>query len=249
MATRLLHMALAMVAGMATVAVSENMTNAEDDLDISSKITCTSGLRPFNPRQHKSTYKVAVDAIRGLDEARDAYNEIFQHYLTETAGRRFDPPIQFEMIPVNSWDLMNGAEAEEVDFFFANPGLFTCVGINAGAQPLVTATSRVKVRGHTFDLDVFGGVIATREDRDDIDTIYDLKGKIIGAQSIAVLNGGQTQFYEMVTAGMSYVMDPKQVVFTYNQNAVSTEETRKQYLRFTRFSYFHLRFSFLSLIR
>ena len=28
---------------------------------------------------------------------------------------------------------------------------------------------------------------------------------------------GQVQFYEMARAGMSYVMDPKQVVFTGNQ--------------------------------
>lgn len=107
----------------------------------------------------------------------------------------------------------NGIANREIDFFVANPGLFTCIGIESGAQALATTTARLEVRGHTFDLDVYGGVIATREDRDDINTIQDLKDKIIGAGSISMVNAAQTQFYEMVRAGMSYVMDPKQVSF------------------------------------
>ena len=146
---------------------------------------------------------------------------IFENYLSATAGQRFDPPIRFDLVPVKAHDLLEGAASQEIDFFFSNPGLFTCVGIDTGAQPLVTANSRLQARGHTFELDDFGGVIATRADRDDIGSIYDLKGKVIGADSIAVLNGAQTQFFEMVSAGMSYVMDPKKIEFTYNQHKVS----------------------------
>jgi hypothetical protein len=81
----------------------------------------------------------------------------------------------------------------------------------------VTTVARLEVRGRTFDLDVFGGVIATQADNDEINSILDLKDKIIGAGSISMVNAAQTQFYQMVRAGMSYVMDPKQVVFTHNQ--------------------------------
>jgi hypothetical protein len=77
-----------------------------------------------------------------------------------------------------------------------------------GAQPLVTIISRLEARGHTYELDVFGGVMATRADNDEINSIYDLKDKIIGAGDINQIMGGQLQFYEMEKAGMSYVMDP-----------------------------------------
>ena len=84
----------------------------------------------------------------------------------------------------------------------------------------MTTVSRLEVRGRVFDLDVYGGVIATRADNEAINTILDLKDKIIGAGSTSFVNAAQTQFYEMVKAGMSYVMDPKQVVFTHNQDEV-----------------------------
>jgi hypothetical protein len=63
-------------------------------------------------------------------------------------------------------------------------------------------------------------VIATRSDRDDINTIEDLVDKIIGAGSITMFNAAQTQFYMMVRAGLSWVMSPRQVVFTHNQAEV-----------------------------
>jgi hypothetical protein len=64
---------------------------------------------------------------------------------------------------------------------------------------------------------MFGGVILVREDRDDISSIADLKDQVIAAAGIAAVMGGQMQIYEMFKAGMSYVNDPKQVIFTGNQ--------------------------------
>jgi len=75
-------------------------------------------------------------------------------------------------------------------------------------------------RGRTYNLDMFGGVIAVRHDRDDINTIHDLKDKVIAAGGIRTAMGGQLQIYEMLRAGMSYVNDPKQVIFTRDQEAV-----------------------------
>jgi len=56
--------------------------------------------------------------------------------------------------------------------------------------------------GHSelsFDsaVDVYGGVIAVRADRKDINDIEDLKDKVIGAGAIVDLMGGQMQIYEM----------------------------------------------------
>jgi hypothetical protein len=67
---------------------------------------------------------------------------------------------------------------------------------------------------------MYGGVIAVREDRDDISSIADLKDKVIAAGGIVDLMSGQMQIYEMFKAGMSYVNDPKQVIFTGNQEDI-----------------------------
>ena len=95
--------------------------------------------------------------------------------------------------------------------------LTSFLGVEQGAQPLVTTISREEVRGHEYDLDVFAGVIFTKADNKNVNNVLDLKDKIIGAGAISVIMGGQTQLYALVKAGMDYVMDPKQVVFTGNQ--------------------------------
>ena len=65
-----------------------------------------------------------------------------------------------------------------------------------------------------------GGVIAVRHDRDDINSIHDLKDKVVAAGGMIDLMGGQMQMYEMIKEGLSYVNDPKQFVFTLNQEDV-----------------------------
>ena len=167
--------------------------------------------------KNKRTYRIAVHAIRGFESAMRYYNTTFETYLSATAGQRFDPPINFELVPVTFNEMFERSQAETVDFVYANPGSYSCIGVEVGAHPLVTTVSEVSVRGHTYDLDVFGGVIFTRADNKEIYTITDLKDKVIGAGAISVIMGGQTQLFEMVKAGMDYVMDPKQVVFTGNQ--------------------------------
>jgi hypothetical protein len=195
----------------------QNDDNVKVNIDVFDNIDCASAIRKMDPLIHKPKYRIAVDAIRGFEKAYEEYNLTFSEYLTATAGRRFDPPIEFEMVPVTFGGLFDAVYEQEVDFFYANPGIYSCVGVEVGAQPLATIISRLEVRGHEYDLDVFGGVIFTQADNDEINGILDLKDKIIGAGGISIIMAAQLQFYEMEMAGMSYVMDPKQVVFTGNQ--------------------------------
>jgi hypothetical protein len=198
-------------------AVSDNMEVNISVSDNIEEIDCASTIRKFDPLIHVPKYRIAVYAIRGFRSAFAEYNLTFSEYLTVTAGRRFDPPIEFEMVPYDFEELFDAVYEEEVDFFYANPAVYSCIGVEVGAQPLATTISRLDVRGHEYDLDVYGGVIFTQADNDEINGVRDLKDKIIGAGAISNLMAAQLQFYEMERAGMSYVMDPKQVVFTENQ--------------------------------
>jgi ABC transporter, phosphonate, periplasmic substrate-binding protein len=85
---------------------------------------------------------------------------------------------------------------------------------------LCSQVSRRVIGGEIYDLKEFGGVIATLASRNDIRSIHDLKGKKVAAASISGLGSGQMQFLEMELAGMSWINDPAQLVFTSNQGKV-----------------------------
>ena len=121
-------------------------------------LNCTSGLRRFDPVRHKKRYTVGVHAPGGIDDALMAYNLTFEQYLTATAGHRFVPPIEFKMkptqLPIHSWV---DSQDEEVDFYYSDTGVYSCIGVEMGAQPLATTRSEFIVRGHQFISDLLAG--------------------------------------------------------------------------------------------
>ena len=168
---------------------------------------------------YKQVYTVAVLAFRGEEKAWDGYNATFNDYLTATAGQMFDPPIQFVMKPVFQ-TLFEDVAMGAVDFVYVNPGQYSCIESEYEAYSLVSQVSQRNINGNVYNLKKFGGVIMTRSDRDDINSIYDLKDKIVATASITGLGSGQMQFLQMQQVGMDYLHDPKQLVFTRNQNNI-----------------------------
>lgn len=79
---------------------------------------CNTVVHNFNPLLHKKKYIVGVYDNEGETAAFQQYNLTFAKYLTETAGQKFHPPVEFDMVPVNLDSLTNMAKAEQVDFFF-----------------------------------------------------------------------------------------------------------------------------------
>jgi ABC-type phosphate/phosphonate transport system substrate-binding protein len=177
----------------------------------------TGTLIVFNPQIHKPKYRLGVTAFAN---SKDSDAMTFSHYLTATAGSRFDPPIEFEVVPSTAEDIYESLDADGLDFIFVDPGTYSCVGVEYGAEPLATAVFHRSARGITHDLDLFGGVMFALAENYDVNAIGDFKDKIIGAKSISELMAGQLQFYEMEKAGLSYIMDPKQVVFTNQSQEV-----------------------------
>lgn len=118
---------------------------------------CREEAHPFDPFIHKSSYVIGVHAVRGLDEALAETNMTFGEYLTATAGRRFDPPIEFEVRAKWVEEIFEATETEELDFLYSNPGVYSCVGTELGATALTTAVKRSTVRDKTFELDVSAG--------------------------------------------------------------------------------------------
>ena len=77
----------------------------------------------------KQQYTVGVLEIRGPGSSQP-YNATFSDYLTLTAGKQFDPPIRFEMVPVEFDAVFPFAAKQMVDFMYVNPGLFSCIEVS-----------------------------------------------------------------------------------------------------------------------
>lgn len=76
---------------------------------------------------------------------------------------------------------MDKAEDEEVDFYFSSSAVQSCMATEYDSQALVTIVNRREARGHTYELDKYGGVMFTLASNEQINTIEDLKDKTIGA--------------------------------------------------------------------
>jgi len=193
----------------------------------SSKGICVPHLRSLSIHDKKQLkheesviFTVGVLANRGFSAAYDEFNTTFSDYLSETAGKRFNPPIMFQMKPLNFNVLFDNVENSNVDFLYSDPSAFSCIDSEYSASSLVSQISRRIVGGEMYSLNRFGGVIFTRADRDDINTTFDIKEKVIACASISDLGSGQMQFRELVKKGISYFQDVKQIVFTSNEEKV-----------------------------
>ena len=66
------------------------------------------------------------------------------------------------------------------------------------------------------------GTMLVLADNKEINSVADLKDKVIGAQALSDFAGAQAQFYVMNQKGLNYFSDPKQVVFTRNNEEIVT---------------------------
>ena len=165
-------------------------------------------------------YTIGVLGIRGEETAYSQYNQTFGEYLSSTAGRRFDPPVTFEMVYLDFQRMYDWTASGDIDFTFVSPSPSACLAAEFGTQSLVSYTSRANLDGESYELSEFAGLVITRADNAEIGTIQDLQDKVVGAVSIAGFGAALLQFHEMQKAGMSYINEPKQIVFTANQGLI-----------------------------
>ena len=132
-------------------------SHAQQDFWPEGELNCTQGYRDFDPLTQKQTYYVGVHATSGVDSALKQFNLTFEAYMNEAVGKRWNPPIEFKMVvteePLHDWiDLK-----QEIDFMYTDTGVYSCLGLEIGAQPLVTTIARMKARGREYEVDVSSG--------------------------------------------------------------------------------------------
>jgi hypothetical protein len=134
------------------------------------------------------------------------FKDVFVDYLNREVGSRTSPAITFELSSESFETIFESAEKGNFDFVFTFPNMAGCLEAEFNAIPLVTL--RNLRQGH--ELNRYGGVIFTKKSRTDINSVQDLKGKIITATNILLC---QHQWRVFKDAGVSMFGDPAQVCY------------------------------------
>lgn len=113
------------------------------------------------------------------------------------------PEYDFEIVPLDFDEVDSAVRDDEVDFILVNPGIYVNLEYNYRVSRL--ATMRNLRNDESYKM--FGGVLFTRSDREDIQTLKDLRGKSFMAVDETSLGGFQMAWREMNSIGINPYKD------------------------------------------
>ncbi|WP_245621647.1 PhnD/SsuA/transferrin family substrate-binding protein [Sedimenticola selenatireducens] len=122
---------------------------------------------------------------------------------------RVVPGHDFEIIPLDFAEVDPAVKFGQVDFILANPGIYVNLEVRYRISRIATLNNLAGTNANN----VFGGVIFTRSDRSDINTLDDLKGKSLMAVDVTSLGGFQMSWREMRTSGLDPYRDSSSFSF------------------------------------
>ncbi|MCA1917184.1 PhnD/SsuA/transferrin family substrate-binding protein [Methanospirillum hungatei] len=152
---------------------------------------------------------IGVLANRGYDIAMQEWGPTAD-YLNKTLA-----PVQFTIIPLDFHEINDAVLAHNISFLSANPSVYTYLEYYGLAQRIAT----LQVPGDPDPQPVFGGVIFTRSDRNDITDLEDLKGKKFAAVDKTSLGGWHAAWAELKEGGINPEKDFKSLNFTGTHDA------------------------------
>ena len=158
----------------------------------------------------KTDIKIAVLALRGDAEALKTWGATAV-YLNQAI-----PGYTFTIVPYDFNTIAAAAQNGEYDFVIANSSIYvelearygaTCIATLQGLSPGQAATQ-------------FGGVIFSRNDRNDINKLNDIKRKTFLAVDETSLGGWRMAWREFHAAGLDPYHDFKKIDFAGTHDAV-----------------------------
>jgi phosphate/phosphite/phosphonate ABC transporter binding protein len=140
-------------------------------------------------------YKIGVLAKRGVAKAMKKWGDTAE-YLTQKI-----PGDSFTIVPLDFDEVFPAIEKKDVDFFLVNSSMYVTAQVKFGSSAVATMINSRQGEA----LKSFGGVILTYIDRDDINSIADIKGKKFMAVKESSFGGWQMAYKEILDKGI----DPK----------------------------------------
>lgn len=142
-------------------------------------------------------YKIGVLAKRGVTKAMQKWGDTAD-YLTQKI-----PGDTFTIVPLDFDEVFPAIESKEVDFFLVNSSMFVTAQVKYKSSPIATMINSRQGQA----LKSFGGVILTYIDRDDINSVADLKGKSFMAVKESSFGGWQMAYKELLDQGVDPMKD------------------------------------------
>ena len=142
-------------------------------------------------------YKIGVLAKRGAAKAIKQWGATAEYLTQQIEGDTFT------LVPLDFEQVFPAVEKGEVDFFLVNSSMFVTTQVKYGAQPVVTMINSRQGQS----LNSFGGVIFTYADRDDINSLEDIKGKNFMAVQESSFGGWQMAYKEFLDQGIDPTSD------------------------------------------
>lgn len=111
--------------------------------------------------------RLGVLAHRGKEEALKSWGPTAQYLSQQIPGHRF------VIVPLSNDDIGPAVEYNELEFVLTNPGSYAELEFGFGITRIATLKSKSPLGAYS----VLGAVIFSRADRQDIQTLADLRGK------------------------------------------------------------------------
>jgi len=149
-------------------------------------------------------YKIGVLAFRGEEKALKRWLPTAE-YLNQRI-----PNASFIVVPLDLEQLRHAVEKQKIDFVITNTGQYVELEVFYGASRIATVKNNINGQVSTS----FGAVIFTRADRDDINTIEDIKGKRFMGVKRTGFGGFQMAWREMIEQGVDPFRDLASLEFS-----------------------------------
>lgn len=142
--------------------------------------------------QVRDEVTLGVFAYRPEPVIRERYAPLAD-YLSQESG------VQVRLEVLTQEELTRSLAANRVDFFLTNPSHFLLIRSERSLTGVLATVIRSWNGQSTGSI---GGVILARQERDDINTLKDLRNKSIATPGVHYLGGYQTQALELLDAGL-----------------------------------------------
>ncbi len=155
-------------------------------------------------------YTIGVLAIRGKNVCRQSWQNTADYLTSRIPGARFT------ITPLDHTEINHSVADGAVDFILTNSSTYVELEYLYGINRIAT----LKEKRHGGVYSSYGGVIFYRADRQDINSLADLKGKRFAAVSENSLGGWQMCLLEMLDSGMDPFNDFKTLTFLGTHDGV-----------------------------
>jgi len=148
--------------------------------------------------------RIGVLAIRGKSSATESWEATAAHLSGTIEGYRF------QMVPLNLDEMERAVKENALDFIITNTGQYIKLESKYAVSKL--ATLRNVKQGRPYSK--FGAVIFTRADREDINTLSDLKNHSFMAVQENAFGGFEMAWYEFFKMGVDPFSDFSKLEFS-----------------------------------